>query len=209
MILVLEALHKQFPEIPRYNKDLFTSKVICNINDVDCMSNNCEVCCDGQLLREEFMHENINVAKQMKWEQWDKTADGFVKKVEQEGTAGDAFECLAKQRPRFLWHSFVKDKQSDSYAANKAVATDSNSNTCLSQMDFSENFTCIWQDEIATAHFKRRQIKLYTIVYHHRSITKSCVIVSDVLDHNKHTVAAFTASLLRVDQMGIFHGDKC
>ena len=46
----------------------------------------------------------------------------------------------------------------------KQLATKENSNTALIQMDFAENFTCLYQDEVASAHWKTNSVTLFTVM---------------------------------------------
>lgn len=62
----------------------------------------------------------------------------------------------------------IEAKQAAVYDAHIALATPSDSNTCLLQMDFAENFTCTWQDEIQPAHWRQGHVTLYTVMIFHR-----------------------------------------
>ena len=59
-------------------------------------------------------------------------------------------------------------------------------------MDFAENYTCLWQNEIQSAHWRQKQVSIYTVMVYHREHTMSCVIVIDCLEHEKHAVSAYT-----------------
>ena len=67
----------------------------------------------------------------------------------------------------------------------KPYATEENSNTAMIQMDFSENFTCLYQDEVASAHTKTNSVTLFTV-----SERISMVIVSDNKHRDKKTVVS-------------------
>ena len=67
----------------------------------------------------------------------------------------------------------------------KPFATEENSNTAMIQMDFSENFTCLYQDEVASAHTKTNSVTLFTV-----SERISMVIVSDNKHRDKKTVVS-------------------
>ena len=139
----------------------------------------------------------VEVDPTFKWCQW-KEENGFLQKVVQQGSTTDAFDELARQLPKFFWHSFVKERQATSYNGSKSKAMEPDSNTCLLQMDFAENFTCTWQDEIQSAHWKQTQITVYTVMVYHRVQTLSYVIASDYREHEKTVVAAFTSQIMDV-----------
>ena len=67
----------------------------------------------------------------------------------------------------------------------KPIATEENSNTAMIQMDFSENFTCLYQDEVASAHTKTNSVTLFTV-----SERICMVIVSDNKHRDKKTVVS-------------------
>ena len=63
-------------------------------------------------------------------------------------------------------------------------------------MDFADNYTATFQDEIQSAHWKQRQITVHTIMVYHRDTVISKIIVSDSREHEKRAVTAYTASVL-------------
>jgi len=75
------------------------------------------------------------------------------------------------------------------------VAQAPDSQCCLLQMNFAENYTELFQDEIQSVHWKQRQITVYTVMLYHQDKVISRVIVSDCRDHEKQSVDAFTASV--------------
>ena len=73
----------------------------------------------------------------------------------------------------------------------KPIATEENSNTAMTQMDFSKNFTCLYQDEVASAHMQTNSVTLFTV-----SERFFMVIVSDNKHHDKRTVVSFLLFLI-------------
>lgn len=66
----------------------------------------------------------------------------------------------------------------------------------LIQVDFSENYTCVNQDEIQSAHWNQRQVSLFTVAVWHSGSQHSHVIASDNLTHGKETVIAYLDKVL-------------
>ena len=66
-----------------------------------------------------------------------------------EGTTDDLFDYLCSILPEFLRHCHVKRHQADSYNQEReAVACeDFDKSFALLQVDFSDNYTCMFQDE--------------------------------------------------------------
>ena len=56
--------------------------------------------------------------------------------------------------PSLIKDHYIKCCQSHHYKQFKEAAL-SNKNIAMLQIDFAENFTTMWQDEIRSAHWKR------------------------------------------------------
>jgi len=72
----------------------------------------------------------------------------------------------------------------------------SDTESCVIQVDFAENFHTSFQDEIPSAHFVYKQVTLFTAVVWSAAKCYSSVIVSDNIKHDKESVHAFLAKLL-------------
>ena len=59
------------------------------------------------------------------------------------------------------------------------------------QVDFAENYTAAYQDEIQSAHWNQKQVTIFTSVAWSDADPLSYVVVSDSLDHDKKAVATF------------------
>ena len=64
------------------------------------------------------------------------------------------------------------------------------------QVDFAENYTCLWQDEVQSAHWNKRQVTIFSSVLWSASGAKSNAIISDDLSHTKHSIVCFLDHLL-------------
>ena len=64
------------------------------------------------------------------------------------------------------------------------------------QMDFSENFSCVYQDVVSSAHSKRNSVTLYTVMIWFRDQSISMVLLSGNNNHDKTTVVPYTAYVL-------------
>lgn len=97
-------------------------------------------------------------------------------------------------------HVYIKREQSKSYQSDRSTTleckTEADKEMALLQVDFSENYTCISQDEIQSYHWQQSQVSLFTC-----SLTYNCkhypiVIISDDTDHTKDTVVAYMSRVL-------------
>ena len=64
------------------------------------------------------------------------------------------------------------------------------------QIDFAENYSCVWQDEVQIAHWCGNQVTIFTVVMWSKNLTQSAVVISDNNDHKKESIATFHNKLL-------------
>ncbi len=197
IILLLESLHRKFPlTFPLYTRKDFVEQVVCDPDSEDCMVNDCPNCKDGQLFYLNFKLPPEYLDEKVSFSQWEEV-EGYITRVSNRATVREVQEILLGKLPRFLWHHFVKRKQSESYERDKMTAKDESRPTeCTLQMDFSENFTIIQQQEIQSANWKKKYISLYTVVVWYGNVCISWVIVSDELCHDKKSVMAYTHTVI-------------
>ena len=75
------------------------------------------------------------------------------KKKEKKGTFENLLPTLQNLLTNFLlrWY-FINKLQTEAYNACRLTVTAADSKTMMVQMDFSENFSCVYQDEVSSAH---------------------------------------------------------
>ena len=187
IILLLGCLHRQYPQIfPTYS-DEFVSNCVCNSQQEACMFNKCGMCKDFRLFTENFTSKLENTDDSVTWYQWNQDNDSYLVKELQEGSVQDAIDLISSQLIAFLQHVYIKRQQAISYESQKADAQLPASTSCILQMDFEENYTATFQDEIQSVHWKQKQITVYTIMIWHHSEIISKIFVSDCRDHEKHS----------------------
>lgn len=127
------------------------------------------------------------------WQVWEKTESGRLQKHNLEGMTSDLTKYLLTMFPSYIEHVYIKREQAKSYKKERDIAGSSDflKNECLLQVDFSENYTCIAQDEVQSAHWQQAQISLFTAAMWHSGMLHSYVIVSDNLTHSKDTIIAY------------------
>ena len=84
----------------------------------------------------------------------------------------------------------------EAYNACRLTATAADSNTVMVQMDFSENLSCVYQDEVSRAHWKTESVTLYTVMIWFRDQSISMVLLSDSKNHDKTKVVPYTVYVL-------------
>ena len=78
-------------------------------------------------------------------------------KVTNKGTVEEALSDLEDKMPFFLEHVFIKRKQHQFFEDRISKL---GPEEAVVQVDFAENFTCCYQDEIQAAHWSQEQITL-------------------------------------------------
>ena len=188
--MAVNTLNKALGHIfPKYDHDL-PEKLICAATTEDCWFNRCPTCSDAKLLRSTF---SLEESKTTTWYVWGKDADGKLCKMIKEGTTDDLFDHICLTLPAFLQHCYVKRNQANSYNKEREGVGRENFDNSLAllQVDFSENYTCMFQDEIQSAHWKQDQVSLFTAALWFDGKLHPKVIASDDLNHGKETVVAY------------------
>lgn len=195
--LLLQELHRIFPEIfPLYGKE-FVASCVCDINSKICMSSNCALCKNKfKTLFEEELDIN-DFQKKTSWYQWEKNEeDGRTEKKQTSGKVENLISILEIKLKKFLYHSFVNKQQTNAYNKCKDLSTHLSSDTVMVQMDFSENYSCVYQDEVSSAHWKTTSVTLFTVMIWFRDQKISMVLLSDNNTHDKTTVVPYTYFVL-------------
>ncbi|XP_030827949.1 uncharacterized protein LOC115928135 [Strongylocentrotus purpuratus] len=190
------ALHKAQPEFPAYTRDL-PALLLCKQPSRECWMNECAECKDGAGFSKAFSFEG-SLNSPCSWLQWETDKDGRMMKIQEEGTVGELVQHITAILPQFLQHCYVKREQASAYNAQREKVSPESHDThsALLQVDFSENFTCVAQDEVQSAHWNQRQVSLFTAALWYSGSLHSHILASDDLTHSKETIIAYLDVLL-------------
>ena len=189
-ISAINAFHKSVPKFPEYTASLLES-FLCKNALEKCWMGKCEKCSS---LMKSVLQENCEDLVEASWLVWQE-CDGRLAKVQEEGYILELIEYICSIGPQFLQHCYIKREQAKSYQQEKTTVL-SQHDLALIQVDFSENYTCMMQDEIQSAHWNQNQISLFTAVTWHSEDIDSYALVSDNIDHTKNTIIAYMDRLL-------------
>lgn len=186
----------------------------------ECIQRKCLSCLDTLKRLQDYYHEAIPIFSEkgvvFRWQRWENVLQTIQKRVEGKfvkvqkirrilvGKHGN-FETLlnelvsdiekpAKGGPSFTWHLFSANWQS---AQLKKLKDTLPLGTVLMILDFGENFTTLFQDEIKSAHFAKCQITIHPVIVYYRDqetkrlIMESLVMLSDDITHDHHAVQEF------------------
>ena len=162
MLLILECRHRTTDFVPLY-LDEFIDLCICNKSSDSCavIVNECCTCKDGRLF-DKNVTRKVSNAMHVQWYEWEEDEGGYLSKCLQNGMLKTALATVQRQLTQFVWHQFIKRRQSSAHESHTQSAQNVDSVTCLVQMDFAENYTVTFQDEIQSAHWRQRQLSVYT-----------------------------------------------
>jgi hypothetical protein len=140
--LLLNSLSKRVNGSVCSNLYSFTSALVCDESNYDCMSSSCFTCENyfDLYIKNYVIDKNV----QIKWYQW-KTINGYVTKEEQEGSVEQCIELLSSKVETYLLHVYIKRQQSKFFEESKA---NTNNKNIVIQVDYSENFEIKQQDEV-------------------------------------------------------------
>ena len=146
-MMAMSALHAAVPSIPSYDKD-FAASCFVNPEADSCWFGHCEHECGFQA---KYPLPDDNAEKNTKWMKWEEQ-NGRLVKNEITGTVKNLYDHVVLMSQKFFCHCYIKRMQAKQYEEDKKNAAPLTSHTAVVQMDFSENYTCISQDEIQSAH---------------------------------------------------------
>ena len=192
MFLALDAINIHVPDIPSYSTDFPASCLLDPGSDL-CWFGNCSHDSCGF----EAIYPLPDTVKNFpaKWMTWQE-ANGRLSKLENIGTVQDLYDHICSMTTKFLPHCHIKRLQAKQYELDKELASTQDSKIAVLQMDFAENYTCVAQDEIQSAHWNQSQVTLFTTVTWLKGEVMSKVIVSDCMQHTKTTVMVFLDEIL-------------
>ena len=105
--------------------------------------------------------------------------------VDYEGLVENCVQTFGTKIKQFLFHVFVKRQQSNFF---ELLKNNSTNERCLLQVDYSENFSLVEQNEIRSAHWSRGHLSIFTAHVWAGTSTYPMIVVSDDPAHNKYTV---------------------
>lgn len=167
------------------NISKFTNELVCDPESEQCMSLECNAC-RGKI--KDYMPQDTN-DDVVTYYQWQK-----AEKLQLAGTISEIFHTLEEKIPKFLDHVYTKRKQA---AFMEHVKSKVDGEEILVQVDFSENASLGYQNEIQSVHWTYKQATLFTChAWIKPDETENIVLVSDDLNHTKVSVHAFMTKLL-------------
>lgn len=172
-------------------------------HNLSCIQRKCSEC--GVKMLQKHLN-GLDVTVQTSWKRWEKLETSVwksgkeqrhekVQLVVKEGTLDDLITELLEEMEPHAQHLFNSAWQSHQFAHLKAHLPEK---WTLSVLDFAENYTALFQDEISGAHWNHNQVTIHPIVsYYHCSEcqslwTESMIFISEETKHDFDAVHHFS-----------------
>ena len=173
----------------------------------ECLDRKCDHC--GTKLIQDHFSQIINDfgVSALNWYKWE--SETYVRQVGNQEKSGsrkvlkqkkesvsDLIGELLQELESIPKHLFNAKCQYDQFVK---VSENPPNNWVIMCMDFAENFTASFQDEIQSAHWNHNQITLHPIVCYYncpvcgKNMHESLVFISDDLKHDSHLVHHFVS----------------
>ncbi|CAF1049472.1 unnamed protein product [Adineta ricciae] len=197
--LLLKAL---LTHVDGLNNDLhyFVKMLVCDDANEECMMRQCLTCQHFFTQKIENKIRNTTSPSSITWQQWINNGHRSTKS-DVTGTVRQCVTVLGSKVSSFLSHTWIKREQAKHFEFLKGNVS---TKMILAQVDYSENFAIGFQDEIQSAHWRKKQLSVFTAhVWLANSESESFTFISDDTTHNKYTVHACLERLLSVLQRSV------
>lgn len=181
----------KLPSFPQSMEE-FLKETRCNLAEFNCMSSNCSIC--SKQFEEFFDLTRFaeKITDSIEYVQWQFVNKHF-EQVEVKTNIQGALEELRSQATPFYLHVFC---QKTSQSHFRQMMESSSAEKVVLQVDFAENYTCLYQNEIQSAHWSNPQVSLFTAVMW-SGTAESLAIASNNISHDKFCVNVFLRKVIK------------
>ena len=201
MINLTNCISEKFKILDSYNAHWIDKWCLCQPLTDSCKILQCDVCTGSYSkifisrvhLPETF--DNINL--QYQW--WTKDESGHVQRLIACKTLEEAFyELMYDMLDKFCVHHITKRHQADVYKREKEEIN-KQVNKVILHFDFSENYTCSYQEGAQSSYWNQKQVSIFTVACYKHQETKMIAFVSDNTDHSKTTITCYLDLLFKAN----------
>lgn len=200
--LIADRLY-QSKVLPGYDLENLIEQTHCGPTQKTCMYGECEVCVNRQ-----FPSQAYDPGEQTWWFQWkavleervdkDGKKETFKKvvKTKEFGTLSQLRSDFQELRPRLSRHIYNIRHQ---YKVLRSLRNNLSENAVVIHIDFSENYSCKYNEEIQSVHFggSLSQVTLHTGVAYTSSATESFCTLSASKRHDPASIWAHLEPVMR------------
>ena len=189
--MCVEGLSKAVVSLPKSAREAL-EMTVCSMENENCVDRKCTDCGVAKL---DGCFKECDDEMEVSYRKW--TKDGIIKKELIQTDAAEAKQDLYTQMETFARHVYNVKRQHTELKCLKENIAD---NHVIIQEDFAENYTLRQQNEIMAAHWAPQQVTIFTAVVYYKENNElksvSYCIISDELDHNKHSVFVFNKLII-------------
>ncbi|XP_071950769.1 uncharacterized protein [Antedon mediterranea] len=175
------------------------SKIVCSVDNRDCMMLVCEKCPGKSALVEDlsntFTENEIDFEETITFKQWINTDRTTIATLQL--PLPEFIEQVADAFDRLRQHHYITKSQS---AYLRKLKEDLSDDTAIALLDFAENYSFLIQDAIQGFYWDNSQATLHPFVIYYKENDElkslSTCVISDSLKHETSTVHAFITTLL-------------
>lgn len=194
----MKAFRNALPDMP--DADALYETFFCEPMTEDCYFGKCKSC------KGVFADTLLGIASQnknltAKWSVWKKIGQRWQPE-EENGTLEDLAKYIVGISDHFFKHHHINEEQLKSYRLSVA-AVKNDKKTAVIQIDFAENYKCVFQDEGGNAHWNQSQVSIFTAAMWTSAGMNSFSVVSDDQDHSKRSIIPFVDRLFEELPEGI------
>ena len=132
---------------------------------------------DALLFKGLYNLNDHNHDKPAEWYQWEKVPMPNTKDYLEKTLIKRESISACAMLPSFLLHCFIKQQQVNVSEDHK-MQVQNDSELPVLQIDFAENFSTLWQDEVQSAYWNRRQITIFASVMWDQDLCTSAVLMT-------------------------------
>ena len=167
------------------------------------MERTCSLCGVDQFCTRlhKTLKEQEKLNQPVLWRKWEKTEDEVGKRkdlVQKKGVHLGLVQELQDELVKLAVHRANALRQRKQY---QALQENTPPQWVVATMDFAQNYLCVYQDEVQSAHWGYRQITIHPVVLHYRchclqNITEYMIFLTDDLQKDRNMVKAITNRVL-------------
>lgn len=175
-------------------------RLVCNPPAPSCFLRTCKMCPEiaafKSELTEQFRTMGYSNADKIKFSLWDSTDRCQLKSFEK--PTNDFIDFFCKKLINLIPHNFIKQQQQEFIKDQKNILKPSE---FLVMADFSENYSCVIQNEVQGYYYAKDQVTIHPFVVYYKSDDNSLhhlsfTIISDLLTHDSISVNLFIHKLI-------------
>lgn len=160
-----------------------------------CVDRECDLC----VIENINEHDLLDYSNLICYEEWEKNEQNRVTLTTKETTGGDLLYKLCSEAENLATHLINAKWQGNQL---RKMIQSLPEKTLLSVLDFAENYTCIPQNEVQSAHWYHEQATLHpTVLWYKKDgniLRHTVAAISDDKTHDSHAVDHFYRLAVKV-----------